>query len=56
MTRVAIIGGKLQGLEAVYLASKAGMDTVVIDKRNDVPAKNLCGRFFAAMYWIRTRS
>ena len=45
MTRIAIIGGKLQGLEAVYLASKAGMETVLIDKRDRPIAKNLCNHF-----------
>jgi pyrrolysine biosynthesis protein PylC len=45
MTRVAIIGGKLQGTEAVYLAAKAGIETVVIDKRDNVPAKNLSNHF-----------
>ncbi len=45
MTKVAIIGGKLQGLEAVYLALKAGMETVVIDKKENVPASHLCHEF-----------
>lgn len=48
MIKIAIIGGKLQGVEAVYLASKAGMETVVIDKRDDVPAKNICSRFICS--------
>jgi len=45
MTKVVIIGGKLQGLEAVYLASKAGMETTLIDKSSHVPARRLCTRF-----------
>ena len=45
MTKVVIIGGKLQGLEAVYLASKAGMKSVVIDKKENVPAYDLCDEF-----------
>jgi 3-methylornithine--L-lysine ligase len=42
---VAIIGGKLQGLEAVYLAKKAGYKTLLIDKDHHVPAAGLCDRF-----------
>lgn len=45
MMRVAIIGGKLQGLETAYLALKAGMETVVIDKNVDAIAKNICHEF-----------
>lgn len=45
MTRAAIVGGALQGLEAAYLALKAGMEAVVIDKRDDVLAKNICSYF-----------
>lgn len=44
--RVAIIGGRLQGLEATYLAKKAGWQVLLIDKRSDVPAAGLCDRFF----------
>lgn len=36
--RLAIVGGALQGMEAVYLSKIAGFDTVVIDKRHDAPA------------------
>lgn len=46
MTKACIIGGKLQGVEALYLASKAGMDTVLIDKRELPLGKNFCGRFY----------
>jgi len=42
---VAIIGGRLQGLEAVYLAKKAGWQTLLIDKEPLVPAAGLCDRF-----------
>lgn len=48
MRKVAIIGGKLQGLEAVYLASKAGIETVLIDKRQETPASALCDRFICS--------
>lgn len=42
---IAVIGGRLQGVEAVYLAKKAGWKTLVIDKNPDVPAAGLCDRF-----------
>jgi 3-methylornithine--L-lysine ligase len=44
--KVAIIGGRLQGLEAAYLAKKAGWQTLLVDKKSDVPAAGLCDRFF----------
>ena len=44
MKRIAVIGGKLQGLEAVYLAKKAGMETVLIDQQEGTPASALCDR------------
>ncbi len=40
--RVAIVGGKLQGVETVYLAKKAGWETLLIDKATDTPAAGLC--------------
>ena len=43
--RVAIVGGKLQGVEATYLAHKAGWETIVIDKDRDVPASGLSDQF-----------
>lgn len=39
--RLAIIGGKLQGTEAVYLAEKAGYRTVLVDRRPLPPAAGL---------------
>jgi len=42
---VTVIGGRLQGLEAAYLAKKAGYHVTVIDKCSDVPAHNICDRF-----------
>lgn len=42
---IAVIGGKLQGVEAVYLAGKAGYSTLLIDKKDPVPAKGLCDYF-----------
>ncbi len=44
--RVAIIGGKLQGLEAVYLAKKAGWQTLLIDRNANVPAAAICDYFY----------
>jgi len=42
---IVIVGGKLQGVEAVYLAQKAGWQTLVIDKNPDTPATGLCDHF-----------
>ena len=42
---VAIAGGRLQGVEAAYLAQKAGWKTLVIDKDPAPPAQGLCDAF-----------
>jgi 3-methylornithine--L-lysine ligase len=42
---IAVIGGKLQGVAAVYLAQKADWQTVVSDKNPDAPAARLCDQF-----------
>ena len=42
---VGIAGGNLQGVEATYLALKAGWRTIVVDRRLRVPASGLCDRF-----------
>jgi len=39
--RLAVVGGKLQGIEACYLAGKAGFDPVLIDRRVGAPAAGL---------------
>lgn len=39
--RLLIVGGKLQGTEAAYLAGKAGWDTVLVDRREEPPAAGL---------------
>jgi len=39
--RVAIIGGRLQGVEAAYLAAEAGHQVVLIDRRPAPPAAGL---------------
>jgi pyrrolysine biosynthesis protein PylC len=42
---VAVVGGNLQGVEAAYLAGKAGWEVVVIDRKPLVPASGICDRF-----------
>lgn len=44
--RVAVLGGKLQGVEAAYLAGKAGWHIVLVDKNPDAPAVGLCDSFY----------
>lgn len=44
--RVAVIGGKLQGVEATYLAQKAGWEVTLVDKKSEVPASGLCNDFY----------
>jgi pyrrolysine biosynthesis protein PylC len=43
--RVAVIGGMLQGVEATYLAHKAGWEVILVDKNRGVPAEGLCDNF-----------
>ncbi|MBN1221779.1 MAG: 3-methylornithine--L-lysine ligase PylC [Candidatus Aminicenantes bacterium] len=43
--KIAVVGGKLQGIEAVYLAHQAGWEVLLIDKNADVPAKGLADSF-----------
>lgn len=43
--KVAVLGGKLQGLEILYLAQKAGFETILIDKNLETPAQNFCDNF-----------
>jgi len=43
--RVAVIGGNLQGVEAAYLAGKADWETLVIDRKPNVPAEGLCQQY-----------
>lgn len=42
---MAIAGGKLQGVEASFLAHCLGWEVVVIDRSSNVPAKGLCDFF-----------
>jgi pyrrolysine biosynthesis protein PylC len=37
----AVVGGGLQGVEAAYLADKAGWEVIIIDKKTGVPAARL---------------
>lgn len=43
--RVAVVGGKLQGVEAAYLAHQAGWQVLLIDRDPDVPARGLAHSF-----------
>ena len=36
--RLVLVGGRLQGLEAAYLAKKANIKTVLIDREPNTPA------------------
>lgn len=42
---VGVVGGKLQGVEAAYLARKAGWEVRVVDRRPRVPASDLGDSF-----------
>ena len=42
---VAVVGGNLQGVEATYLAKKAGWEVLLVDRKSVVPASGLCDRF-----------
>ena len=53
MVKVAIVGGKLQGTEAVYLAGKAGMKSLLIDKKENTIASGLCDEF--ALFDVRKK-
>jgi pyrrolysine biosynthesis protein PylC len=45
---VGIVGGKLQGVEAAYLARKADWEALVVDKKPRVPASDLADIFVQA--------
>lgn len=42
--RLLIVGGRLQGTEAAYLARKAGYETVLVDRSPEPPAAGLVDR------------
>jgi len=41
----AVVGGNLQGIEAAYLAHKAGWEIILVDRRPNAPASQLCDQF-----------
>ncbi|SDF58325.1 3-methylornithine--L-lysine ligase PylC [Sporomusa acidovorans] len=45
--RVAVLGGKLQGVEACYLAKKAGWQVALVDRNPAAPAVGLCDDFYS---------
>lgn len=45
--RLLVVGGKLQGTEAAYLAGKAGWHVVLVDRRAAPPAAGLVARHVA---------
>jgi len=53
MVKVAIVGGRLQGVEAAYLAKKAGMRSLLIDKRQDTIASGICDE--VGIFDVRTK-
>ncbi|WP_445474156.1 3-methylornithine--L-lysine ligase PylC [Methanococcoides methylutens] len=46
MTTICLIGGKLQGFEVNYLARKAGMNVVLIDRNKKPLVRNIVDEFF----------
>lgn len=46
--RVAVVGGKLQGVEAAYLGQQAGWEVCLIDRATNVPARGLAHSFIQA--------
>lgn len=54
MTRIAIVGGKLQGTEAAYLAQKAGFTSILIDYNRNSPAIGLCDEYHCYDVTIET--
>jgi len=46
--KVAVVGGKLQGIEAAYLAKQAGWEVLLIDRNPQVPAIGLAHSFVQA--------
>jgi len=45
--KLAVLGGRLQGVEIAYLAAKAGWQVVVVDRDPTAPAAGLCETFYA---------
>ena len=45
--KICIIGGRLQGIEACYLAKACGLESILIDIDPEVPARGLADHFAA---------
>lgn len=45
MMKIGVIGGRLQGTEAAYLAKQAGFEVLLIDRDSQVPASTLADEF-----------
>jgi len=43
--RLLIAGGRLQGVEAVYLAQKLGWEMIVVDRNENAAASKMCDEF-----------
>lgn len=43
--KLAVIGGRLQGVEIAYLAQKAGWEVFLVDRDKEAPARKLCNHF-----------
>ncbi|MDK2880323.1 MAG: 3-methylornithine--L-lysine ligase [Clostridia bacterium] len=43
--RAVVLGGKLQGVEAVYLAHQAGWEVTLVDRNPQAPAVGLCDSY-----------
>jgi pyrrolysine biosynthesis protein PylC len=52
--KVAVVGGKLQGIEASYLGLQAGWEVLLIDRNPDVPARGLAHSFIQLDVTIKT--
>ncbi|MCD4704102.1 MAG: 3-methylornithine--L-lysine ligase PylC [Methanosarcinaceae archaeon] len=46
MSSICLIGGKLQGFEVTYLARKAGMEVVLVDRKKRPLIRNVVDRFY----------
>jgi pyrrolysine biosynthesis protein PylC len=44
--RILVLGGRLQGIEAIYLCNKACYESILIDKDPQAPAKTLADEFY----------
>lgn len=43
--KIVVVGGKLQGVEATYLAHQVGWNVILVDKNKFSPAVGLCDEF-----------